>query len=87
MFENESKKYATELKQEAIQYACDYPFNPKGYKRVDIRKAYIAGGEKLIKAKEILIKFIKWAEWQGNGCPKFTDIKAEAEQFLKECEE
>ena len=33
-----------QIKQKGIKYACDYPTSyGKGYKRVDLRKAYIAG--------------------------------------------
>ena len=35
-----------DLKQKGIKYACEYPTSyGKGYKRVDLRKAYIAGAE------------------------------------------
>ena len=39
-------KRSEKLKAAAIQYAVDYPTSyGKGYKRVDLRKAYIAGAE------------------------------------------
>ena len=52
------------LKREGIKYACDYPTSyGKGYKRVDLRKAYIAGAEprekKIAKLEE---QITKWKE-------------------------
>ena len=42
--------------------------------------------EQLAQAKEIIKRVCKWANWQGEGCPKFADIVQQAEQFLKEIE-
>lgn len=38
----------------------------------------------LKQAIEIIRQFIEWADWEGRNCPKFDDIKAKAEAFLKE---
>lgn len=38
----------------------------------------------LIKAKEIISAFVKWANWEGSNCPSFKSIQDKAEQFLKE---
>lgn len=53
-----------ELKQKGIKYACDYPssqdlgYKRLGYKRVDLRKAYIAGAtENGIKRHKLSEKY------------------------------
>lgn len=40
--------------------------------------------EKLTKAKEIIRKYLEWANWKGSNCPSFDDICKQAEAFLKE---
>lgn len=39
---------------------------------------------KYYNAREILKEVVKWAIWEGSGCPNFKDIQTKAEQFLKE---
>ena len=39
---------------------------------------------KLSKARAIIQRITEWADWQGPGCPKFENIKSDAEEFLKE---
>ena len=40
--------------------------------------------DKLTEAKEIIRKFVEWANWQGNSkCPSFKIIQDKAEQFLE----
>ena len=39
---------------------------------------------KYYNAREILKEVVKWANWEGSGCPNFKDIQTKAEQFLKE---
>lgn len=43
--------------------------------------------DNLVKAKEIISKFVEWANWQGSKCPSFKSIQDKAEQFLSEVEE
>lgn len=38
--------------------------------------------EQIAEAKEIISEFVKWANWQGSGCPSFKSIQDKAEQFL-----
>ncbi|MBO6130938.1 MAG: hypothetical protein J6P28_03120 [Treponema sp.] len=40
--------------------------------------------EQLTKAKEIIRKYMNWADWKGSDCPSFANICIKAEQFLKE---
>ena len=40
--------------------------------------------DNLTKAKEIISKFVEWANWQGSKCPGFKSILDKAEAFLDE---
>ena len=47
-----------------------------------IHNAYVE--KKLTEAKEIIRKFVEWANWQGNSkCPSFKIIQDKAAQFLE----
>ncbi len=61
---------------------------------LDLRKEYLnkinkekVNNDQLTKATELIKKFVKWGDYEGPDCPKFNDIKAEAESFLKEIKE
>ena len=40
--------------------------------------------KQLTKAKEIIRKYMNWADWKGSDCPSFANICIKVEQFLKE---
>lgn len=89
------------LKKQAIKYAANYPTSyGKGYKRKDLRTAFIAGHKarlnvttisdypatelQLFKAIDLLKKVIK-VTW-GEGWNYSLSVKVEVEEFLKETE-
>ena len=49
-----------------------------------LHKSYEQLEEELTEAKEIIRKYLEWADWKGSNCPSFADICKQAEAFLKE---
>lgn len=64
-----------ELKQKGIKYACEYPTSyGKGYKRVDIRKAYIAGYEEATKELSNCLNCEFWKDKKYNVCREIKKL-------------
>ena len=91
MFEKEAEEYVRKIKHDVINWDGAEP-EERFYNEIKFKQAYQQGAEfgynkvneRLIKAKELLTRFIMSSVY-FNG--KETDLVEEAEQFLRELEE
>ena len=91
MFEKEAEEYVRKIRHDVINWGGAEP-EERFYNEIKFKQAYQQGAEfgynkaneRLIKAKELLTRFIMSSVY-FNG--KETDLVEEAEQFLRELEE
>ena len=91
MFEKEAEEYVRKIRHDVINWDGAEP-EERFYNEIKFKQAYQQGAEfgynkaneRLIKAKELLTRFIMSSVY-FNG--KETDLVEEAEQFLRELEE
>ena len=91
MFAKEAEEYVRKIRHDVINWDGAEP-EERFYNEIKFKQAYQQGAEfgynkaneRLIKAKELLTRFIMSSVY-FNG--KETDLVEEAEQFLRELEE
>ena len=90
MFEKEAEEYVRKIRHDVINWDGAEP-EERFYNEIKFKQAYLAGAEfgynkaneRLIKAKELLTRWVELFKPKGGNIPP-TPIQVETEQFLKE---
>ena len=90
MFEKEAEEYVRKIRHDVINWGGKEP-EERFYNEIKFKQAYLAGAEfgynkaneRLIKAKELLTRWVELFKPKGGNIPP-TPIQVETEQFLKE---
>ena len=90
MFEKEAEEYVRKIQHDVINWDGAEP-EERFYNEIKFKQAYLAGAEfgynkaneRLIKAKELLTRWVELFKPKGGNIPP-TPIQVETEQFLKE---